>query len=327
MQTPHVAHEQRIDASPVGLTVAAVARRLGVAPATLRTWDRRYGVGPSGHEAGAHRRYTAADLARLEHMRSLVHAGVPLAAAAEQALAFEPDPDHLAPVTELRRATAVPATVEGRPGGGSVVSIPGGTPHARGLARAAQSLDGPACSAIIRETLDQRGVVWTWDHLLVPVMAGVGERWEFSGRGVDVEHVLSHAVQQELSARARRIPAPVNSRPVILATLQQELHSLPLWALAAALAERGVECRMLGARTPLDVLEQATRRIGPGVVFLWSQIESTESMEPLSDLTRMRPAPRVILGGPGWCGEAPAGVERIYDLTGAVARITGLVGG
>ncbi|MEY3734595.1 MAG: hypothetical protein RL347_1954, partial [Actinomycetota bacterium] len=30
-----------------GLTVAAVARRLGVAPATLRTWDRRYGLGPS----------------------------------------------------------------------------------------------------------------------------------------------------------------------------------------------------------------------------------------------------------------------------------------
>jgi DNA-binding transcriptional MerR regulator len=42
------------------LSVAAVARRLGVAPATLRTWDRRYGLGPSEHEAGAHRRYTPA---------------------------------------------------------------------------------------------------------------------------------------------------------------------------------------------------------------------------------------------------------------------------
>jgi len=35
-----------------GLTVAAVARRMGVAPATLRTWDRRYGLGPSVHEPG-----------------------------------------------------------------------------------------------------------------------------------------------------------------------------------------------------------------------------------------------------------------------------------
>ncbi len=31
----------------VGLSVAAVARRIGIAPATLRTWDRRYGLGPS----------------------------------------------------------------------------------------------------------------------------------------------------------------------------------------------------------------------------------------------------------------------------------------
>lgn len=316
-----------MEAPPVGLSVAAVARRLGVAPATLRTWDRRYGLGPSSHEAGAHRRYTAADLARLEHMRSLVNAGVPLASAAELARAFEPDPEHLAPVTELRRTSATPTTVEGRPGGGSVVSIPGGTPSARGLARAAQSLDGPACNAIIRETLEQRGVVWTWDHLLVPVMAGVGERWESSGRGVDVEHVLSGSVQAELSARVRRVNSPINARPVILATLEYEMHALPLWALAAALAERNVECRMLGARTPLDALEQATRRIGPGVIFLWSQMESAEQMEPLVELTRIRPAPRVILGGPGWRGEAPAGVERIYDLTGAVARIAGLVGG
>ncbi len=51
------------------LTVAAVARRLGVAPSTLRTWDRRYGLGPSAHTAGAHRRYSPADVARLMVMR------------------------------------------------------------------------------------------------------------------------------------------------------------------------------------------------------------------------------------------------------------------
>ena len=40
----------------VGLSVAAVARRIGIAPATLRTWDRRYGLGPTLHKAGSHRR-------------------------------------------------------------------------------------------------------------------------------------------------------------------------------------------------------------------------------------------------------------------------------
>ncbi|NAZ86498.1 MerR family transcriptional regulator, partial [Kineococcus indalonis] len=64
------------------LTVAAVARRLGVAPATLRTWDRRYGLGPSEHTAGAHRRYSATDLARLVVMRRLTLEGVAPAEAA-----------------------------------------------------------------------------------------------------------------------------------------------------------------------------------------------------------------------------------------------------
>src|SRR3954466_13291270 len=72
---------------PPMLTVAAVARRLGVAPATLRTWDRRYDLGPSAHTAGAHRRYTAADLARLTLMRRLPLQGVPPAEAAAVALA------------------------------------------------------------------------------------------------------------------------------------------------------------------------------------------------------------------------------------------------
>ena len=64
-----------------------MARRLGVAPATLRTWDRRYGVGPTQHAAGAHRRYTPADVARLERMRQLTLEGVTPAEAARVALA------------------------------------------------------------------------------------------------------------------------------------------------------------------------------------------------------------------------------------------------
>ncbi len=58
------------------LTVAAVARRLGIAPATLRTWDRRYGIGPSGHAPGRHRRYSPEDMGRLEVMHRELVRGV-----------------------------------------------------------------------------------------------------------------------------------------------------------------------------------------------------------------------------------------------------------
>ena len=73
------------------LTVSGAARRLGIAPATLRTWDRRYGIGPTGHARGRHRRYSADDMARLELMqRALMQGAAPAEAAS--AVRFRPEP-------------------------------------------------------------------------------------------------------------------------------------------------------------------------------------------------------------------------------------------
>src|SRR5699024_11116649 len=81
----------------IRLTVAAVAGRLGVAASTLRTWERRYGLGPSARTAGRHRRYDADDVTRLETMRRLTGEGVAPADAARLALGQDVD-DPLAPV-------------------------------------------------------------------------------------------------------------------------------------------------------------------------------------------------------------------------------------
>ncbi|HEX5512498.1 MAG TPA: MerR family transcriptional regulator, partial [Actinomycetales bacterium] len=83
------------------LKVAAVAKRLGVAPATLRTWARRYGVGPPAHTAGAHRQYTVEDLARLLVMRRLTLEGVAPAEAARIALSTPVDREQAAAALDL----------------------------------------------------------------------------------------------------------------------------------------------------------------------------------------------------------------------------------
>ena len=46
-------------------TVSSVADELGVSASTLRTWERRYGLGPTGRQAGARRRYMPEDVERL----------------------------------------------------------------------------------------------------------------------------------------------------------------------------------------------------------------------------------------------------------------------
>ncbi|MGW4880723.1 MerR family transcriptional regulator, partial [Streptomyces sp. NPDC004262] len=72
-------------AADVPLTTGALARRLGVSPTTLRSWDRRYGIGPAVRADGRHRRWTPQDVAVLEEMCRLTTTGVPPAEAARAA--------------------------------------------------------------------------------------------------------------------------------------------------------------------------------------------------------------------------------------------------
>ena len=61
--------------NPAPLTIATVAQRLGVSASTIRTWERRYGLGPK-REPGKRRRYNEIELKRLERMVRLVRSGV-----------------------------------------------------------------------------------------------------------------------------------------------------------------------------------------------------------------------------------------------------------
>lgn len=313
----------------VGLGVAAVARRLGMASATLRTWDRRYGIGPSLHEAGARRRYHADDLARLVLMRQLILQGVTPGDAARAALDADvaAGSDGVRAPDVLRRR--MPRVATGRTGGGRVVAVRDASPAARGLARAAMALDSASCSAIITTSLSRRGVMTTWDDLILPVLTGVGERWRATGAGVDVEHLLSECVEDCLRAVTRAASAPSETRPVLLTALESEHHRLPLHAVAAALAERSVRARMLGPRLPLPALAEAMTRTGAGVVFLWAQGTNGPPARAadLDALPALRPATLLVLGGPGWREpNVPAQARYVRDLGSAVDSIVDAVG-
>src|ERR1700712_5609807 len=88
------------------LQVSAAARRVGVAPSTLRTWDRRYGIGPTDHTPGRHRRYSPDDRPRLDLMPPpLPRAAPPADAAAHALTALPPHLDAgLPPAATIERA-------------------------------------------------------------------------------------------------------------------------------------------------------------------------------------------------------------------------------
>ncbi|NGN70117.1 MerR family transcriptional regulator, partial [Streptomyces sp. A7024] len=74
------------DPAPGSVSTGEVARRLGVAPTTLRSWEQRYGIGPADRAAGRHRRWSEPDIALVRRMCALTADGVPPAEAARMAL-------------------------------------------------------------------------------------------------------------------------------------------------------------------------------------------------------------------------------------------------
>ena len=316
--------DDRIDDQAPRLTVAAVAHRLGVAPATLRTWDRRYGLGPSVHAAGAHRRYTRDDVARLQTMRRLTLEGVAPGEAARVALG-EPltgtAPQGPLPDREGRLAS--------RPGGpgGRVLALPGAEASVRGLGRAAMALDAATVTSMLRRQIADHGVLHTWDHVLRPVLIAVGDRWAATGEGVEVEHMLSDCAAVALRATGEGVLERPDRRPVLLACAPDEQHALPLHALGASLAERGIATRTLGPAMPAAALEAAVRRTGPAALFIWSQLRGSADVRVLETLPVTRPPTAVLVGGPGWVVERlPDRVGVAEDLPQAVALVEQALG-
>ncbi|WP_043258197.1 MerR family transcriptional regulator [Streptomyces prunicolor] len=307
-------------AAEVPLTTGALARRLGVAPTTLRSWERRYGIGPAVRAEGRHRRWTPRDVALLEEMCRLTSSGVPPAEAAKAAAD--------------RRAESMPARSRKS-------RAPGALPlgdvrqECRGLARAAVRLDAPAVERQLADAVGQYGTVVAWQEVMVPTLHAVGRKWASAGdRYVEVEHLLSWHVSTALRRRTSLSGPQVDVSPVVspvvLACVPGEQHTLPIEALNAALGELGLPTRMFGAAVPAEALTAAVRRLGPMAVVLWAQARSTASpalARHLADLhwgvKGARRKPSVVLAGPGWSGTSVRGALRPTTLADAVGIVSG----
>ncbi|MEU5365890.1 MerR family transcriptional regulator [Streptomyces sp. NPDC005925] len=312
-----------------GLSTSEVARRLGVAPTTVRTWDHRYGLGPEAHTSGRHRRWTARDVARLERMCAWTATGLPPAEAARLARSDEP----LTTAPAGRTAGGAPPPARGRSRAGGVLRLGDARQECRGIARAALRLDAPALDELLLTAITEHGLVAAWTEVIVPTLQAVGRKWESSGeKYVETEHFLSWHVSGALRRAAPRTVANRPGATTVLACVPGENHTLPLEALSAALAERGVPVCMFGGALPVESLVAAVHRTGPAAVGLWAQSRTTASRPLAQHVAGMewgvrgaRRGPVVLALGPGWAGRAVPGSARPAGLAEAVAALEAVV--
>ncbi|QTE31280.1 MerR family transcriptional regulator [Pengzhenrongella sicca] len=254
---PSADPEPRVTGAPGGepaLAVAAVARRLGVAPSTLRTWDRRYGLGPSEHSAGSHRRYSTDDVARLLVMRQLTLQGVAPADAARAARQTD----------QAQRRGVGEGTQPGTRGADELA-----TPAL--LVETAMRADELGCRRLLASVTATVETWWT--DLVQPARAGLAARTVLAHAGEDAEWVLDSAALAVLRTRPRprAAPATVGERVVLLHAAPRERRPLALHALAAALADRGVDARVVTGPVESDRMLELVAMTHPVAVGVISE--------------------------------------------------------
>ncbi|MCC9711300.1 MerR family transcriptional regulator [Streptomyces sp. MNU76] len=327
------------------VTTGFLARRLGVSPTTLRSWDRRYGLGPAVRAEGRQRRWSPEDVAMLQEMCRLTATGVPPAEAARAAMERA-----RGQVGEVPRSTVVPPAarpgdvgvpapaapaVRARRGHPPASALPLGDvrQECRGLARAAVRLDAAAVQEQLLAVVGAYGLVVAWEEVMAPTLRAVGRKWESSGdRYVEVEHLLSWYISTTLRHMYLSTPGPAGeAAPVLLACLPDEHHTLPLEALAAALAERRVPVLMLGGAVPAEAMDAAVRRVAPAAVALWAQSRATAGLALAQHIAATRWGIRgarrqspVLLCGPGWGRRTPEELPRPSGLQDAVTMLVPL---
>jgi MerR family transcriptional regulator, light-induced transcriptional regulator len=202
-----------------GLSIHAVSEILAVPAPTIRSWERRYGVPDTPRSRGGHRRYQTVELTALRMMRDEIARG--------------------------RRAADAAALVRL---GASAMSP--NQPFIAAFLEAAHRLDPTALRLVLDQAQDRLGLDEAVAGVLLPAMHQIGLWWQSGRCDVAHEHLATEASRAWLSKLLHLGPAPWHQETIILTCGPRDLHTLGLEAIGVLLADRGWECRLLGARTP-----------------------------------------------------------------------------
>jgi methanogenic corrinoid protein MtbC1 len=224
-------------------TIKQASKLSGVPEASLRAWERRYGVIlPRRSEAG-YRIYDDEAVAAATAMRELVEAGwAPVEAARAVREGTRPTP--AAPATTRVNLPADWA--------GAVASM-----HLFLTSAATLDVDG------IEASLDQGFALGTFEHVvdswLFPTLEALGEGWARGEIDVGGEHAASHAVHRRLAAAFQAAGSRSRGPSVVVGLPPGGKHELGALAFATAARRLGLDVLYLGADVPEASWQAAVR--------------------------------------------------------------------
>lgn len=303
--------------------IRVVARRTGLTPATLRAWERRYGLVEPERSEGGQRLYSDRDVERLRRLHALTDAGRPIGLVAGLS-----DAELTALEEEDRERRYAPPAPSSAPAPSASQTPRPDQIVGEALARVG-ALDAEGLEAILRRGAVAVGVRPFLERVVTPLLHHVGEAWVEGALGAAHEHLCTSVVQGVLAWLLEPVAAGTTGPRLVVATLPGERHGLGAMIVAAAAAADGWRVTQLGVDLPAAEITEAARALGARAVAV--SVVSVDHLDAtLAGLVELRgglgPEVGVLVGG-GAAGRLggdalPAGVERLHDL-GALSEALG----
>jgi DNA-binding transcriptional MerR regulator/methylmalonyl-CoA mutase cobalamin-binding subunit len=219
-------------------TVKRAAELTGVAPDTLRAWERRYGVVEPQRSEGGYRLYDDQALRRLAAMKALVDAGWSTAQAARRVLDDVASDD------------------------GATVPLARTVGDVDSLARVGRDLDGVALEAALDDGFAAGSFEQVADGWLMPALYRLGSAWRTGEVGVAGEHFVSAAVQRRLAALFDAASRGASGPVAVVGLARGSRHELGVLAFAVALRRAGLDVVYVGGDLPPEAWVATVRSRG-----------------------------------------------------------------
>ncbi len=223
----------------------------GVPAATLRAWERRYGIPSPERSRASYRLFGDDDVAAIRKLKQLCDEGMSPAEAARLLVGIEEASNTRVESDPYLRASEAILT-------------------------ALEDFDPQAVERAIRAAMFLGSASTVFQRVIAPTMRSVGDRWHDGSFSIAQEHLASEA----LGSAARdmlRLLAPASTAPAaIVACFADEEHALALYGVSFALVQWGWRPVVLGAKTPPVAIRHAVESIEPALVALSVTVAPTD---------------------------------------------------
>ncbi|MGE5123949.1 MAG: MerR family transcriptional regulator [Acidobacteriaceae bacterium] len=251
----------------------AVMNEVGLGPATLRAWERRYGLLKPQRSAGGHRLYSRKDIEMLKWLVERQKDGLSISQAVEMWK------NQHGREQERLGQSQVPYSNSYR--GGTLLDE-----LRRKWLSACMVFDDQAANQVLDRAFAIAPAETICAEVLQKGLAEMGDRWYVGSASVQQEHFAATSSALRINALLAAAISPYRHGHILVACPPFEEHSLALLMVTYLLRRNGWDVVYLGENVPLQDLDSTLQLVSPELVISAAQtLPGAASLRLMAEMT------------------------------------------